>query len=376
MEILFSDKHVVVAVKPRGVLSEHSEVEQCMPTLLAPYGKLFPVHRLDRAVGGVMVYARTKRAAAALCEAILQGALKKEYTAIVSGESLPAAGEMKDLLFKDSSKNKSFVVDRPRAGAKEARLTYCVKAHCVHEGAPLSLVRILLDTGRSHQIRVQFSSRTHPLVGDGKYGSRIKAKYPALYATSLSFPHPVSGEIMQFSTSVPRDFPWDLFSTEKPEIERKYLIEYPDEQLLAAQPGCVIKQIVQTYLLCDKGETRRVRRAESAGEIVYTETRKRRVSDIQAMEDERTVTGEEYDALLKDADPDCRPIRKTRYCIPYKGRIAEVDVYEFWRDRATLEVELESEQECPVLPPYIKVIREVSADVRYKNARLARELPE
>ena len=209
MEILFEDASLVVLVKPRGVLSEDSESEPCVSSLYG--GFLYPVHRLDRAVGGVMVYAKTKKAAAALSAAVAAHALKKEYTAIVSGEPTPSKGEMRDLLFKDAKKNKSFVVDRARRGAKEAILQYTLRDTRTHEGEKLSRVEIALVTGRSHQIRVQFASRGWPLVGDGKYGSRKKAPFVALFSSALSFPHPVTGEVLRFEAPVPCDYPWNVF---------------------------------------------------------------------------------------------------------------------------------------------------------------------
>ena len=374
MEILFEDNYIVVAVKPRGVLSEAHESEENMPALLG--GNVFPVHRLDRTVGGVMVYAKTREAAARLSAAVQQNKLEKEYTAIVAGVPVPTEGELCDYLFKDSTKNKSFVVDSARKGAKEAVLFYHTSDTCTHEGNTLSRVKIRLQTGRSHQIRVQFASRKHPLVGDGKYGSRVKAEYPALFATGLSFPHPQSGKKMQFSTPVPGDFPWELFGTSQYEIERKYLIAYPDKAVLARADGARIKRIEQTYLLAGAGETRRVRKMTENGETRYVETRKYRVSDLRATEEEKELTAEEYDALLALADPALRPIFKTRYAIPFAGHVVEVDLYDFWQDRATAEVELASEAEGVELPSYLRVIREVTADKRYKNVCLARELPQ
>ncbi len=374
MEILFEDQYIVVAVKPRGVLSEAHDREENMPALLG--GNVYPVHRLDRTVGGVMVYAKTREAAARLSAAVQQNKLEKEYTAIVSGMPAPAEGEMCDYLFKDSAKNKSFVVDSARKGAKEAILTYRLVDTCTHEGNALTRVKIRLQTGRSHQIRVQFASRTHPLVGDGKYGSRVKAEYPALFATGLSFPHPKTGKKMQFSTPVPGDFPWSLFGTSQYEIERKYLIEYPDTAVLESAEGVRVRRIEQTYLLAAEGETRRVRKMTEMGVTRYVETRKYRVSDLRATEEERELSSAEYDALLALADPTLRPIRKTRYAIPYKGHVVEVDLYDFWQDRATAEVELAGEAEGVELPPYLHVIREVTAEGRYKNVNLARELPQ
>lgn len=175
MEILFEDKHIIVCIKPVGMDSEHE-----VPAALG--GEIYPIHRLDKNVGGVMVYARTKAAAAALSKAIQDGTMVKEYVALVHGLP-PIQGDWTDLLFKDSSKNKVFVVKKERKGVKKARLEFTR----LTESDP-SLVRIRLHTGRSHQIRVQFSSRGFPLVGDHKYGSRDESTAPMLFSCRLSFP--------------------------------------------------------------------------------------------------------------------------------------------------------------------------------------------
>ena len=183
MQILFDDKNIVVIVKPVGMDSEHE-----VPAALG--GDLYPVHRLDKNVGGVMVYARTKAAAAALSKAIQDGTMVKEYVAMVHGTP-PEIGDWEDLLFKDSSKNKVFVVKKERKGVKKARLEY-VRLNAGER----SLVRIRLHTGRSHQIRVQFSSRGFPLVGDHKYGSRDDKKEPMLFSCCITFPW--KGETKKF----------------------------------------------------------------------------------------------------------------------------------------------------------------------------------
>ena len=175
MEILFENQHIVVCVKPVGMDSEHE-----VPAALGL--TVFPVHRLDKNVGGVMVYARTKAAAAALSKAIQDGLMIKEYVAMVHGTP-PAQGDWTDLLFKDSSKNKVFVVKKERKGVKTARLEFTRQT----ESDP-SLVRIRLHTGRSHQIRVQFASRGYPLVGDHKYGARDDSPAPMLFSCRLTFP--------------------------------------------------------------------------------------------------------------------------------------------------------------------------------------------
>ena len=145
-------------------------------------GEVFPIHRLDLNVGGVMVYARTKSAAAQLSKLVQEGQLVKEYRALVHG--VPAeSGVLEDLLFKDSRKNKVFVVKKERKGVKKASLEYTR----LTDDSP-ALVHIRLHTGRSHQIRVQFSSRGFPLVGDHKYGARDEAREPKLFSCRISFP--------------------------------------------------------------------------------------------------------------------------------------------------------------------------------------------
>lgn len=180
MEILYSDKQIAVCVKPVGLDSQ-----QALPDALreALGGEAFPVHRLDQNVGGVMVYARTKQAAAALSKVIQDGAMEKEYVALVHGAP-PEKGDWEDLLWKDSAKNKVFVVKRMRRGVKPARLEFTRLT-----GGEVSLVRVKLHTGRSHQIRVQFASRGFPLVGDHKYGSRDRSTAPMLYSCCLRFPY-------------------------------------------------------------------------------------------------------------------------------------------------------------------------------------------
>ena len=184
MEILYSDKGIVVCRKPVGLDSE-GEVPAALIKQLG--GEIFPIHRLDKNVGGVMVYARTKAAAATLSKAVQEGTMVKEYVAQVHGQP-PESGDWTDFLFKDSSKNKVFVVKKERKGVKKARLEF------VRHGD--DLVRIRLHTGRSHQIRVQFASRGYPLVGDHKYGSRDEATAPMLFSCCLSFPW--KGKQMRF----------------------------------------------------------------------------------------------------------------------------------------------------------------------------------
>ena len=180
MKILYTTPDLVVCRKPVGVDSEHG-----LPELLARElgGSFYPVHRLDLGVGGLMVFARNKQAAADMGGLIARGELQKEYLALVHGCPEEPEGRMEDLLWKDSRKNKVFVVKRPRAGVRPAALRYRV----VKPGDE-SLVRVYLETGRSHQIRVQFASRGFPLVGDHKYGSRSRETQIRLFSAALEFP--------------------------------------------------------------------------------------------------------------------------------------------------------------------------------------------
>ena len=185
IEILEQTPQLVLCVKPVGVRAQ-GEAEADLPALLKRQlgCEIYPVHRLDQAVGGVMVFAKTAPAAAKLSQAIAGGTLQKEYLAVLERSPERAEGELSDLLFHDRTKNKTYVVSRQRKGVKEAKLAYRVLD--VQNG--LCLVRIRLYTGRTHQIRVQFASRGMPLVGDRKYGSRKNAASPALWSYALTLP--------------------------------------------------------------------------------------------------------------------------------------------------------------------------------------------
>ncbi|MCQ2480386.1 MAG: RluA family pseudouridine synthase, partial [Clostridia bacterium] len=172
MNILFEDKHLIFAVKPKGVLSQSGEGENMIDLLSEGRGEIFPIHRLDKSVSGVMVFAKTKAAAGKLSAMVQNNEIKKEYLAVVCGKPQEESAVLEDLLFKDSSKNKSFVVKRMRKGVKKASLEYETMGTVIDEGKELSLLKILLHTGRTHQIRVQFSSRKLPLLGDGRYGGK------------------------------------------------------------------------------------------------------------------------------------------------------------------------------------------------------------
>lgn len=190
MQILYSDTDLAVCIKPVGLDAE-SGVPAALTEALG--GKLFPIHRLDQNVGGVMVYARTERAAAELSRTVQEGSMVKQYLAMVHGTP-PESGDWEDFLFKDSRKNKVFAVKRERKGVKYARLTFSRLS-----ADDPSLVHIRLYTGRSHQIRVQFASRGFPLVGDHKYGARDSNTAPLLFSHRITFPY--HGKTLTFEAS-------------------------------------------------------------------------------------------------------------------------------------------------------------------------------
>lgn len=212
--ILFRDEHILVAYKPYGMLSEAHDSRPNLPRVLGEQcgGAVYPVHRLDRTTQGLMVYARTGEAAAAMSAVIRDGRMDKRYLAAVEGVP-DERGELRDLLYYDRARNKSYVVTRERKGVKEARLRYERLAASRYDGADISLIRISLNTGRTHQIRVQFASRRYPLVGDRRYGSTVRAEQIALCCSELRFPHPVTGEEMSFSYT-PDDGAFAIFASQ------------------------------------------------------------------------------------------------------------------------------------------------------------------
>ena len=205
IELLYYDKDKAVAIKPVGVSSEGEGMPLLVQRALEEKGvncTVYPLHRLDIAVGGVMIFALNKATAGKMSEAIVSGeGIKKEYFAVVHGIPQERNGIMQDLLFKDSRANKSYIVKRERKGVKKASLEYEVLETC----GDLSLVRVLLHTGRTHQIRGQFAGRKMPLYADGKYGGRDNGKI-ALYSCRITLPDGVF-----FESFPPRSHPWELF---------------------------------------------------------------------------------------------------------------------------------------------------------------------
>ena len=213
LHILYEDAHLVLCVKPVGVLSEDSEQGACMPALLRRHYQalgqndhIATVHRLDRVVGGVMLFSRRRDITGRLTAAVAERRVTKEYLAVLRGHPAEDSATLTDLLFRDAAKNKSYVVKRMRKGVREASLDYTVLGRT----DALSLVRVRLHTGRTHQIRVQFSSRGLPLLGDIRYGSKADCT-AALWSYHMAFLHPVTGKPVDVTCPPPDRWPWDLF---------------------------------------------------------------------------------------------------------------------------------------------------------------------
>ena len=213
IRILYRDETLAVAVKPEGILSQPDRTgEDSMVTLLKEQlGKeVFPIHRLDRAVGGVMVFAMTKAAAGKLSAMEGTEVFEKEYMAVIHGTPSEETGEFTDYLYHDPRKNFTSVVPKTQKDAKEAKLAYIWMGKDMEK--EFSLVRVRLYTGRTHQIRVQFASREMPIAGDGKYGARDRMGL-ALWSYRLSFRHPLRKKTMTFMALPDQTVaPWDRFS--------------------------------------------------------------------------------------------------------------------------------------------------------------------
>ena len=216
MNILYKDEHIVVVEKPAGLLSQEDAAgRDSLPRRLAEWDlPVLPVHRLDRETGGVMVYARTKQAAAALSAIVGDHTVfVKDYLAVIGGVPDQSEGILEDLLYHDVRKNKSYVAKKERKGVRLARLSYSVLDTVTVEDSTLSLIRVRLHTGRTHQIRVQFASRRLPLAGDSRYGGTRDCNI-GLWSHQLSFPHPMNGNFVTARSYPPTDTaPWCYFNT-------------------------------------------------------------------------------------------------------------------------------------------------------------------
>ena len=216
-EILYEDKYLVVAVKPVGYLSEPGPGKNFPALLQELLGKpVFTVHRLDKIVGGVMVFAKDSKTAGKLANLVAQRDIGKEYLAILRGVPQEEEAILEDLLFRDAAKNKTYVVKRMRKGVRDASLHYRLMGTAEQEEQRLSLVRVRLHTGRTHQIRVQFASRQLPLLGDIRYGSKDKSCEASLWSWRLSFKHPVTGETVDCKRLPDAKYPWSLFTQQMP----------------------------------------------------------------------------------------------------------------------------------------------------------------
>ena len=218
MRILYSDDRVIVCVKPDGVLS--TDEPGGMPQLLReqlhdPGAVVKSVHRLDRAVGGVMVYARTKRAATDMGRQIEDGTFRKKYLAVVVGKTEEVSGTLRHWLLRDRTARRTLVVDEGTEGAQEAILEY----ERLEETDSLSLLSVKLFTGRTHQIRCQLSHIGHPILGDRKYGGVMNASGIALWSNELRFRHPRTGEEFVFLVSPPESEPWSRFAVLSGKLE-------------------------------------------------------------------------------------------------------------------------------------------------------------
>ena len=205
MEIIYQDKDIAVCVKPSRVLS--TDEPGGMPDLVRQAlgtEDVRTVHRLDRVVSGLMVLARNAQAASDLSRQIREDTFQKEYLAITHGTPTENAGELRDLLLRDKARKMTMVATEPGKGVQEAILTYQV----LHKTETLSRVRIQLQTGRTHQIRVQFASRGLPLVGERKYSTLEDDCEIALWSYRLAFAHPVTGKPMEFTLEPPGIYPW------------------------------------------------------------------------------------------------------------------------------------------------------------------------
>lgn len=210
IEILYVDDKLVVCLKQPGVLS--TDEPGGMPELLrAQLGtdNIRTVHRLDRAVGGVMVFARTSRCASDLSKQIAEHQFDKRYLAVIRGKMEKPQGQLRDILIRDKARRMTLVTQELSKDAREAVLEYQVLA----EAENMSLIRVKLLTGRTHQIRVQFSSRGLPLIGDRKYGYPEGESPIALWSESISFVHPKTGEKMSFRSPPPEIYPWTEFGS-------------------------------------------------------------------------------------------------------------------------------------------------------------------
>lgn len=212
MKIIYKDSDILVCIKPARVLStdEPGGVPELIRNAIGDLGAdIRTVHRLDRVVSGLMVLARNSKAASGLSSQIRDGVFQKEYLAVIHGCPIDPKGTLKDLLYRDKARKMTFIADKPEKGVQEAVLDYRV----LSSAGQLSKIQIMLHTGRTHQIRVQFSSRGWPLAGERKYANLNDACEIALWSYRLGFHHPAHGQWMEFSEEPPAQWPWSEFNS-------------------------------------------------------------------------------------------------------------------------------------------------------------------
>ena len=207
MELIHVDRDIVVCIKPPRVLS--TDEPGGLPDLVRealgdPDANIRTVHRLDRVVSGLMVLARTRKSASELSRQIRDGEFDKEYLAVLHGIPSEKQGTLQDLLQRNKEEKKTYVVQEPGKDVQEAILNYEI----LSKTEELSKVRIELVTGRTHQIRAQFSGRNLPLVGDQKYSHFQDDCEIALWSHKIAFNHPYTGKRMEFVQEPPAVYPW------------------------------------------------------------------------------------------------------------------------------------------------------------------------
>lgn len=206
LKVLYEDEHLIAVEKPYSVLSQGNENVKSICDDIKSYLKakgesaeLFVLHRLDKTTGGAIVYAKTKDCASKMSALIQNGDFHKVYYAVLCGELDKKSGAIADLLYHDKAKNKTYVVKRERKGVKEAKLCFVKHATNRYKGEAVTKIEVLLITGRTHQIRVQFASRKFPLVGDRKYGAKISDDTIALWSHEINFKHPYKNEFVKIT---------------------------------------------------------------------------------------------------------------------------------------------------------------------------------
>ena len=206
LNIIYEDKYLIGVEKPYGVMSQGNEKTKSLCDDIGEYlrkcgenNTVYVIHRLDKTTGGVIVFAKTKEAASKMSALVQNGGFHKIYYAVVEGKLEKETDVLSDLLYHDKVKNKTYVVKRERKGVKKAKLSYLSLREAVYNGVDVTKVEVKLYTGRTHQIRVQFASRKHPLVGDKKYGAKVSSDNIALWSKEISFVHPITKEFVKIS---------------------------------------------------------------------------------------------------------------------------------------------------------------------------------